>query len=310
MLPIPAKLRTESISRSIKLRIPTPFAGRKPRGNDTDTIVNDSEHELRAEMRDGDDASPTDEREPLGNATRGLDDLSPSASERIRRFMAESTVRGGASPGDVASLYTSHEIVDDDQATAYLDRRFVHGEVPRDWREFQEQLSNAYLDGRPGVSGETLLAHIRAQQRRDSTGRSIFDDPDDDVFEDTHPADRMEDRDPTLTDLAPDSRRAIERYIVSDVLCYGLAPYQTMQLREQLRTSGDERSLQYLDLPFELGDRPGDWDQLRDRALMLRSRLERIGVDPSSAFSQADLAQPDLGADELLREIEEQERRH
>jgi hypothetical protein len=224
--------------------------------------------------------------------------------------MADSTVRGGASPGDVAGLYTSQEIVDDDHATTYLDRRFVHGEMPADWRSFQDDLSNAYLDGRPGVSGEALLARVRDQAERHLSGRSIFDDPDDlDEEVDEYDTSRMEDRDPNLSDLDPTSRRAIERYIVSDVLCYGVAPYRVMQLREEFRAAGDDRALQYLDLPFELGDRPVDWDGLRDRSLMLRARLESIGVDPSDAYAQADNAQPDLEADELLREIEDRDRR-
>jgi hypothetical protein len=268
--------------------------------------VNDSEHELRAEMKDGDELSSDNDVE---GADRGLDDLSPAASERIRQFMAESTVRGGSSPGDVAGLYTSQEIVDDDDATSYLDRRFVHGEMPNGWRAFQDELSNAYLDGRPGASAEALLARVREQSARAASGRSIFDDPDDDEQVETYDTTRLEGRDPNLSDLDPLTRRAIERYIVSDVLCYGVAPYRAMQLREEFRAAGDDRALQYLDLPFELGDRPADWDSLRDRALMLRARLEGIGVDSSDAYAQVENAQPDLDADDLLREIEDQDRR-
>ena len=259
-------------------------------------------------MRDGDEPAGSYNAERVEDARRGLDDLSPGASDRIRRFMADSTVRGGSSPGDVAGLYTSQEIVDDSDATSYLDRRFVHGEMPADWRSFQDSLSNAYLDGRPGVSGDALLARVREQAERHLTGRSIFDDPDDDELYEEYDTSRLEGRDPNLSDLEPTSRRAIERYIVSDVLCYGVAPYRVMQLREEFRAAGDERSLQYLDLPFELGDRPADWDSLRDRALMLRARLEGIGVDPSDAYAQTDNAQPDLSAEDLLREIEDRDR--
>lgn len=260
-------------------------------------------------MRDGDDAVFDAYVEGTPSHVRGLDDLRPAASDRIRRFMAESTVRGGSSPGDVAGLYTSQEIVDDQEATTYLDRRFVHGEVPADWRSFQDELSNAYLDGRPGTSADALLARVRDHTARLTGARSIFDDPDEDELEDEYDTTRLEGRDPLLSDLDPMSRREIERYIVSDVLCYGVAPYRVMQMREGFRSAGDERALQYLDLPFELGDRPADWDGLRDRALMLRARLEGIGVDPSDAYVQADNAQPDLDADELLREIEERDRR-
>lgn len=260
-------------------------------------------------MRDYDFADSGQAPEAADEVSRGLDDLSPAASDRIRRFMAETTVRGGSSPGDVAGLYTSQEILDDDDATAYLDRRFVHGEVPADWRAFQDQLSGAYLDGRPGMSADALLARAREDISRQSSGRSIFDDPDEDELLDDIDTSRMEDRDPNLSDLDPLSRRAIERFIVSEILCYGIAPYRVMQLRESLRAAGDERALQYLDLPFELGDRPADWDGLRDRALMLRARLESIGVDPSDAYAQTDNALPDLEADELLREIEDRDRR-
>src|ERR687885_622661 len=92
----------------------------------SDMSVNDSGHELRQDAGWGAD-EPADQGDSAAEsndaAPRGMDDLSSAATERIHRFMAESTVRGGASPADVADLYTSQEIVDDDHATAYLDRR-------------------------------------------------------------------------------------------------------------------------------------------------------------------------------------------
>jgi hypothetical protein len=272
--------------------------------------VNDSEHELR------DDAATRGETElPDGPGLlpdippTGLDDLGPAAADRIRLFMAESTVRGGASPADVADLYTSQEIVDDDQATAYLDRRFVHGEVVGDWREFQDRLSSAYLDSVPGTSAETLLANVSLLEARQQSNRSIFDDPDEDELLDELLTMRIEGRDPLLGDLGETSRRAIERYIISEVLCYGIAPYKVMELREGLRTEGDERALQYLDLPFELGDRPADWDRLRDRALMVRARLEMRGVDSGEAYGQLDVGNPNADADELLALLDQYEPR-
>jgi hypothetical protein len=274
--------------------------------------VNDSEHELR---RDG---SPCGEQ-PIGPdevtaelidaPTRAMDDLSSAATDRIHRFMADSTVRGGASPSDVADLYTSQEIVDDDHATAYLDRRFVHGELLNDWRDFQDRLSSAYLDGQPGMTGEALLDRVRIDEGRQRAPRSIFDDPDEDELLDDELTLRMEDRDPRLSDLGSDSRRAIERHIISEVLCYGVAPYKVMQLRESLRADGDERALQYLDLPFELGGRPADWDGLRDLALMVRARLEGLGVDPSSVYDQADATYPHVEASELLNLLDERDPR-
>lgn len=241
--------------------------------------------------------------------TLGIDDLAPAAADRIHRFMAESTVRGGASPADVADLYTSQEIVDDDEATAYLDRRFVHGEILQDWREFQDRLSSAYLDSVSGTSAETLLNNVTMLAARRRANRSIFDDPDEDeLLEELH-TERIEGRDPLLADLSETARRAIERYIVSDVLCYGVAPYRVMELREVLRTDGDDRALQYLDLPFELGDRPTDWDRLRDHALMVRARLERRGVDPGDAYGQLDVGNPNADAAELLALLDQYEPR-
>jgi hypothetical protein len=218
-------------------------------------------------------------------------------------------VSGGASPADVADLYTSHEIVDDGDATAYLDRRFVHGDVLADWRAFQDQLSAAYLDGPASVTADELLAQVRQQDERLLAGRSIFDDPDDDELLDAGQTERMEGRDPNLIDLTDESRRTIERYIISEVLCYGVAPYQVMQLREGLRADGDERALQYLDLPFELGDRPDDWDGLRDRALMVRARLESLGVDPADSYHRAHASHPRAEASELLTLLEERDQR-
>jgi hypothetical protein len=67
--------------------------------------------------------------------------------------------------------------------------------------------------------------------------------------------------------------------------------------------------LQYLDLPFELGDRPVDWDGLRDRALMVRARLEGRGLDPADSFGQVEASQPDGEASTLLQMLDELPRR-
>lgn len=274
--------------------------------------MNDSEHELRddAATREDEPVDLSDAPSQMADVPAlGLDDLAPSAADRVRLFMAESTVRGGASPSDVADLYTSQEIVDDDEATAYLDRRFVHGEVLRDWREYQDRLSSAYLDSLPGTSAETLLDNVGLLAARQQSARSIFDDPDEDDLLEELLTMRIEGRDPLLADLGETSRRAIERHIISEVLCYGVAPYKVMELREGLRTDGDERALQYLDLPFELGDRPVDWDQLRDRALMVRARLELRGIDSGEAYGQLDVGNPNANAGELLALLDQYEPR-
>jgi hypothetical protein len=276
--------------------------------------VNDSEHDVSRERGScgGKPACPGEAPAgPIEPPRRQMDDLSSAATDRIKRFMADSTVHGGASPADVADLYTAQEIVDDDQATAYLDRRFVHGEVLDDWRSFQDRLSAAYLEAQPGTSAETLLERVRRDEGRGRAQRSIFDDPDEDeLLLDEDQIERIEDRDPLLVDLSGQARRSIERHIISEVLCYGVAPYKVMQLREELYADGDERALQYLDLPFELGDRPSDWDSLRDLALMVRARLESLGIDPASAFVQADSTHPNAEASELLSLLDERDLRH
>jgi hypothetical protein len=274
--------------------------------------VNDSEHELR------DDAGPRSDQPgwlddgSIGTSnvpSLGVDDLSQAAADRIRLFMAESTVRGGASPADVADLYTSHEIVDDDEATAYLDRRFVHGEVLSDWRAIQDRLSSVYLDSHPGTTAETLMANLDLLDARQHAARSIFDDPDEEELLDEIRTMRIEGREPLLNDLAFQSRLAIERFIVAEVLCYGVAPFKAMELRDVLQADGDDRAIQYLDLPYERGDRPADWDLLRDRALMVRARLELLGVDPGDAFSQMDMNNPSVEASELLSLLDERDHR-
>jgi len=262
-------------------------------------------------MTFGDGSVAEPDAYPAGEATGrgGMADLSPAAAERIRRFMADSTVRGGASPADVADLYLAPEILDDANATPYLDRRYVHGEMPADWRELQDRLSAAYLEGRPTDTADTVLTRALAMDDAIRAPRSIFDDPDEDELLEADRTERMEDRDPMLGDLSETSRRAIEWHIVSEVLSYGIAPYRVMQLREGLRSDGDERALQYLDLPFELGDRPVDWDALRDRALMARARLELFGADPTAAFVNADTAHPGMEISELLTILEDRDLR-
>ena len=238
-----------------------------------------------------------------------LGDLSAAAAARIRRFMADAIIKGGSTPSEVADLYMAQEVVADVLATEYLDRRFVHGEMPSDWRSLQDALAEAHFGSPPSITAEKLLALVERSGQSERKPRSIFDDPEDlDEYEDGDDgrAARLEERDPSLSDLTDDGRQSIERMVISDVLCYGIAPYRVMELRERLRAAGDERSLQYLDLPFELGDRPPDWDRLRDEALMLRAHFERRGVDSSAAYSRADGLHPDASARDLMTLLEDQ----
>ena len=58
-------------------------------------------------------------------------------------------------------------------------------------------------------------------------------------------------------------------------------------------------------LPFETGERPPDWDELRDRALRLRAHLESRGQDPANVFARTEAAHPELTARELLGLLED-----
>lgn len=248
---------------------------------------------------------PSDESSELaGERKPGLDDLTFGAAELIRRFLAQSSLKGGASPSDVAALYTAPEIVSDPEATAYLDRRYVAGELPRGWRELQDELSDAALGAPSNATPETLLELVARRTPRPA--RSIFDDPDDldDARRDCTA--RLTDREPLLEQLDEESRRAIEHHIVSEVLGYGIAPIHTMQLRERLEASADARALQYLDLPWEHGERPADWDELRDSALRLRARIEARGQAPTEAFGRAAAQHPGLDIAAILGLLDEE----
>ena len=238
-----------------------------------------------------------------------LGDLSVAAAARIRRFMANGVIKGGSTPADVADLYLAQEVVADVLATEYLDRRFVHGEMPSDWRSLLDALAEAHFGSPPTITAEKLLALLDRVGSTERKPRSIFDDPEDlDEYEDDDDdrSIRLEERDPTLADLTDEGRLSIERMVIADILCYGIAPYRVMELRDRLRAAGDERSLQYLDLPFELGDRPPDWGRLRDEALMLRAHFERRGADSAEAYGRADGLHPEMSAHDLMALIEEQ----
>ena len=234
-----------------------------------------------------------------------LADFSSAAADRIRRFVADSVVKGGASPADVADLYTAAEIVGDGPATAYLDGRYVHGELPSDWRDLQDDLTALHREAPRGISAEDLLTRLDRGNHVVQMHRSIFDDPDDLDDDGADTVSRMLDADRRLADVTADGPRCIERHIVAEVLGYGIAPIKTMELRDNLGASGDDRALQYLDLPFESGERPADWDELRDRALRLRARMERRGWDSGELFSQVEAGHPGLDARELLAVLEE-----
>src|SRR6266511_2824192 len=89
------------------------------------------------------DSAALDELRP------GLADLAPAAAERVRLFLAGWALRGGASPAEIAALYTAPEIEADPLATRYLDRRFVDQELLADWRSLLDRIT-AVL---PGLGG-------------------------------------------------------------------------------------------------------------------------------------------------------------
>jgi hypothetical protein len=227
-----------------------------------------------------------------------LVDLAPDAVSRIRLFMAERSVKGGASPADIADLYMAPAIADDALATRYLDRQFVSLEVLADWRELQDRVSAAFAHLPIGATPIEVLTVLDAEETSERRERSIFDDPDedeDDYFQ------ALLDRDPALGDLSDSSRRAIERIIVHEALANGLPPVRFMELRESLDAIGDERALQYLNLPYDRGERPTDWDDLRDRSLRIRQRSDSRDFEPLEVLLELEQQFPDLEATGLLR---------
>jgi hypothetical protein len=243
------------------------------------------------------------EADPAHGGRPDMSTLSPAAAETIRLFIADCTVKGGASPADIADLYVRPEVLADARATLYLDRRFVYDEMPRDWRELQDQLSEVSLDLAVGAKGAELLARLGQFQSRGA--RSIFDDPDDLDSEESDRTSRFEHASPSLVDLDDQGRRAIERQIVADVMHYGLPAAFMMQLREDLFAAGDARSLQYLDLPFEAGTLPADWEELKNYASRVRSTLEARGHSPGELFSRLEASRPDLDLRAVLAMIED-----
>lgn len=238
----------------------------------------------------------------LENVQTGLDDLAPEAVERVRLFLAERAIKGGSSPADIADLYTSPEIVGDAVATRYLDRQFVHREVPDDWRSLQDRIAGALSRLPPGASAAEVLAGLDAADFFAQRQRSIFDDPEED--EDDLVA-RLTDRDPCLEDLTREARGAVGRLIVQEGLANGIAPIRYMELRDALDASGDERGIQYLDLPFERGERPADWDALREQAAHVRQRMDGRGQDALELWLELEGQFPELDIPRLLRLMEQ-----
>ncbi|MFN8522420.1 MAG: hypothetical protein U0821_04865 [Chloroflexota bacterium] len=244
---------------------------------------------------------PLPPQTPIDPNDAALERLAPEAAQLIREFMAVSIVKGGASPADIVALYTEPAIVADGAATRYLDRRFVHGEMPDDWRELNDALGLAFMAAPPGVTAADLLVRVQRARDQAERPRSIFDDPEelDEADEDRLAA--LPAGLPALRDLSDDGRRAIERYILADVFCYGVTPYRSMQLREWLDSGGDQRAIQFLDIQHAIGELPPDWQTLRDRALQLRVRLEQRGTDPAAQFARLESSDSMLDAEALLR---------
>jgi len=231
----------------------------------------------------------------------GLADLAPESAARIRLFIAERTVKGGSSPADIADLYTSPEIVADALATAYLDRHFVNWEVPDDWRSFQDRITAARDRLSLNATASELLAGLDAEDYFEYRPRSIFDDPDE---EEDERIDAMYDRDPLLSDLRDSARVSIQRIIVHEALANGLPPIRFMELREDLASVGDERALQYLDLPYDRGERPSDWDDLRDTALRIRQRTDTRDLDPLAELVEIESQFPEMDTSAQLKLLE------
>jgi hypothetical protein len=104
-----------------------------------------------------------------------------------------------------------------------------------------------------------------------------------------------------LIDLSSASRRVIERLIVHEALANGLPPIRFMELRDSFDAIGDERALQYLDLPYDRGERPADWDELRDTSLRIRQRSDSRDFEPIEVLLELEVQFPDMDQAGLLR---------
>ena len=197
-------------------------------------------------------------------------------------------------PRDVQVLY--QEVGEDVEANAWLDLRFVDRVIPPGWRELENEIEElAYEAAAAGISfnrvGDELLQTddplgrlrclIRVGRRREPAGTEPL------------PPDRLA----NLEDLIETSRRRIELFAVEEGFHFGLPPFETLQLYQDVEA--DPRAVQYLNRRFTEGAEPADLAALRSEAQALARAYDRLGYLPSAVLGEL---HPRTG-DRSLRQI-------
>ena len=201
-------------------------------------------------------------------------------------------------PIDVQVLY--REVGDDAEATAWLDLRFVDRVIPPGWRELENEIEEvAYEAAAAGISlnrvGEDLLQTddplgrlrclIRVGRRREPANTEPL------------PPGQL----PNLDDLIETSRRRIELFAVEEGFHFGLPPFETMQLYQDVEA--DPRAIQYLNRRFTDGDEPDDLATLRSQAKALAEAYERLGYLPSAVLGELHPRTSDRSLCEILSQL-------
>jgi len=262
-----------------------------------------------------------DEDEPAGpvGPPPRLEDLSAEAVGRIMRFIVSSTLERGLAPTAVAALYA--DLVGDELAVRYADRRFMLREMPPDWSEIEGrvldmeqtardrglELAPAWrravgvaMQGQDPLEQLARLAGIRSAQRAQ---RSIFDDPEDlDELEDDADFDAalreaLVDRSPDLIDLSLEAQQRLRRFAIEERLERGLPAVELLELYRLFELGEDERARQYLDLIYVEHEPPGDWIELQSEAGRVIDVAEARGRDAGRMY--ADMMRSSPGIDPM-----------
>lgn len=86
------------------------------------------------------DPEPDESRHPLMvDRLPDILDLASPAQQKIRRFIIEERLEHGLPPSELQDLYRGFENAGDERSRQYLDRVFVHHEIPADWEDLKQQ---------------------------------------------------------------------------------------------------------------------------------------------------------------------------
>jgi hypothetical protein len=283
-----------------------------------------SESELHDRMLLQADDTPQEPSPPA------LSDLAAYSRNRVRRFIIQSALFGGATGEMVAGLYA--DLADDEGAGRYLDARFLLRRIPPDWRLAEDAVldladaarergvdlaavwrrAEAIATEQPEEDPMDALARLAGVEVQRRPARSMFDDPEDlDAYDDgdedldllaPFPPGRL----PGLRDLSVRAQEAIRLYVVEDRLERGLAPVTLMELYRGLDNEGDERGRQYLDRVFVDGEIPNDWREVQVAADEVFELATRRGRDPGRLFAEARRGRGGLAALEILTSLRDQ----